>query len=234
MTAGERGRGTLAGSMGQLYKRVEQSALCTRYGQRLLMVEEVMAHGREVALGYLVQSYSLIVVLRTRHGEEYKYNVEEEERAEYDEGGVCHPLVAAEEIVDCDGRYHGEVAEIAQRQQLAEHRRGVVLAEQQRRLTTEEGLFPRCKDVVEVDEGAVELVGVGVPPPQHTQWTDDAQQHRQPAGAPAVQLPQAQQQQHSTATAHEHLARTLQLTAHNGHQHQCKQRVSKYCPLKQL
>ena len=67
-------------------------------------------------------------------------------------------------IVEGDGSYHGIVADISQREQLADPRRREVLREEQRRLTAEERLFPGSKDVVEVGEYDVELVGIGIPP----------------------------------------------------------------------
>ena len=96
--------------------------MIARDSEGLLVVEEIMAYVREDTLRYPVAAHSLVVVLRSGHGEEEEDDIEQEEGAQYDEGGIGKALVALEEIIERHSGYHGEVADVAQRQQFADPR----------------------------------------------------------------------------------------------------------------
>ena len=195
-------RGPFAGVVSLLHQVVEQPV--ARNGQRLLMRQEIVVHGREMALRYLVDAHGLVVELRSGHGQGDEDDVEQEERAQDDEGAVGKALISFQQVVEGHGRYHGIVAEIAQAERLADPRRRPLLAEQQRRLAAKHRLLYTGEDVVEVGEETVELVGVGIPPSQQAQLSCHAQHHGQLRGPPAVELPQADGHDHGAAPAHEH------------------------------
>ena len=145
----------------------------------------------EMSLRYLLCAHCLVVKLRPDHRQEDKDNVEEEERGQDDKGGVGELPWALDEVVEHYGANHGIVADVAQTERLAEPCRRHQLAEHQCGLTPEERLFPSGKDVVEVEEEAIELVCVRVPPGEQHHLCHHAHHHERLLRAPAVQLPQS-------------------------------------------
>ena len=75
-------------------------------------------------------------------------------------------FVAPEEIERWNTDEQGIVTHIAHNDNLAEPRPRTHMVEHQGRLAPEEYLFPTGKDMIEVQEDAIQFVGVGIPPPE--------------------------------------------------------------------
>lgn len=169
MTAGEGGRGALARLVGGFQQLMEESVRITRDRQFVLMGGEVSADVREHTIGNIVESYHRIIILRSCDRQEYEDHVVNKERGENHKGGALELLIAAEEVEEADDGYQREIAGVANDQWLADKDTGQSIIEKQSWLTVEDLLLPRGKDVVEVGEDAVDLVGVWIPPRQQGQ-----------------------------------------------------------------
>ena len=200
----EGGRGALAGVVGCYEQLVEQTVGPSGYGQRLLVLAEVVAHLRADAQRGLVGAYGFEVELWSCHGKDDEDSVEDEEGTEDDEGCLPDALRPGEEEVA-----HGEhderiVAHVAQGHQLAHH--GVAEADgpHQRRLAAEGDEVPVGHEVVEVEELAVELKRVGIPPPEPQQLVDYTRYHDQAAGEEDVGAQADERGDHAPQSAAEH------------------------------
>ena len=101
-------------------------------------------------------------------------------------------FVATEEIEEDDTYKQQIVAHIAHCHQLAEDRMREGLRERQSGLEAKERLLIACKQVVEVGKDTVQFVGVGIPPRQQQQLTDDTKEGCQPAGIQSIDTPEGQ------------------------------------------
>ena len=168
MTAGEGCRGALAFRVGGFQELVEEAVGIAGDGQFVLMGGEIVADVGEHAFRDVVESCRVVIVLGSRHWQEVEDQIVDEERGEDDKRGALELLVAAEKIEECDGGYQREVAGVAHQQQFVDEVVGYGLTEEQGRLTAEDLLLPRGKDMVEIGEDAVHQVGVGIPPGEQT------------------------------------------------------------------
>ena len=188
--AGKGCRGALAGFLGSLDELVAHAVDVARRGQTVLMVVEVVVHGWEDGCGYLLQTHGLVVERRSDDRHEDEYHVEEKERCQEDKRGALELVVPPEEVVEHHQGYHGVVGTVAEVEKLTDNGRCHLLAEQQCRLATEPRLLDLGKDVVQVLESAVQLVGVRIPPGQQQYLRPYACEARQGARHQPVDKPQ--------------------------------------------
>ena len=231
MRAGEGCRGSLAGSMGALYHVVEQSILITRTGQSLHVVHEIVTHVREDALGYLIEADGSVIVLRSGDRQEHKDDIIEHERC-HEYPCRAHELTGtAEEEIEHHHQHHGEIAGIAEVHEFADDRAGHGLREEQGGLATEELLLPGGKQMVEIGEDAVELIGVGIPPREQRHLPDNAQKTRHAAGKQAVDHPQRRRHGHKMEPAPQHGHGIDELGPREKNHDQREQHVGQHHPL---
>ena len=222
MTAGEGGRGPLAGGVGVNHTLIEPAVLVARHRHHLVVGEEVVADVGEHASGDIVETGGQIVVLRTCDGQQVEDDVEGKEGAYHDQRRALELLIAVQEVIECDGKDEYEVAGVVQVHQLAPYGPGELLAEEQCRLTAEECLLHLGEVVVEVGQYAVQFVGVRIPPRQHGQLQCHATEHRQTAGHQPVDAPQGGHRHQGLETPQEHRAGIGQLRPQEQH-HQRRQ-----------
>jgi len=232
MTAGEGGRGPLAGGVGVNHTLIEEAVLIARHGHHLVVGEEVVTDVGEHASGDIVGTGSQIVVLRSCDGQQVEDDVEGEEGAYDDQRRALELLIAAEKVIERDGKDEYEVAGVVQVHQLAPYGPGELLAEEQRRLTAEERLLHLGEVVVEVRQYAVQFVGVRIPPRQHGQLQCHATEHRQTAGHHPVDPPQGGHRHQGTETPHEHRAGIGQLRPQEQHHQRRQHSVANDHPLR--
>ena len=103
--------------------------------------------------------------------------------------------------------------------------------EQECRLTAKEFLFPTGKEMVEIGEMAVELVGVGVPPGEQCQLTKYAGKEGETAGHHPIDTPQGQCHHHNLHPAPQHRHRVGGLGIDEQQQQQGQQQITQHHPL---
>ena len=99
MTAGECCRGALACGMGTFNASVEESVAIAWHGQWLVVSDEVIMDIGEYAVSYVIHTSGQVIILWSRHGQEYKYHVIDEERREDYEHRAVELLVSEEEVI---------------------------------------------------------------------------------------------------------------------------------------
>ena len=173
-------------------------------GQFVLMGGEIVADVGEHAFRDIVESCRMVIVLGPRHWQEVEDQIVDEERGEDDKRGALKLLVAAEEIEEGDGGYQREIARVAHQQQFVDEIVGHGFTEEQGRLTAEDLLLPRGKDMVEIGEDAVHQVGVGIPPGKQAHVEADATEEGETTGPHPVDTPQGQYHDQDLESAPEH------------------------------
>jgi len=113
MRTGEGGRGTLARGLCRLYQTEEESVDGIGVGHQFGVVEEVVAHLGEMSGRGLHRGDGVEIELGSRDGQEYIYEVIDEEGAEDDETRAHKPFVTGKEVVEDDEEYHGIIGPIA-------------------------------------------------------------------------------------------------------------------------
>ena len=166
MTAGECSGGAFACSLGIFHHLVENALFITRTWQAVLTEIEMVVHIGEYSLGNVAEPHGLVIESGPHHGHKHKDDIIDEERGDDDKCRTFKLLIAESKIIEHHEGYHGIIGSIAHVHQFADNGRGKCLAEQQGRLTAEEGLLPSGKQVVEVGQHAVDFVSVGIPPAQ--------------------------------------------------------------------
>ena len=207
MTAGEGGRGAFAGIVGGHHALVEESVAIAGDGQALTVRGEKVVHVGEHSVGDVIHTCGQIVVLWSCDGQRDEDDVVDEERSEYDKGRATEFFITVKEIEQGHQGDQWIVRGIAQVHQLAEHRIGEVLREEQGRLAVEKLLLIACEEMVEVGEHPVELIGVGIPPGKQGHLGNDAAEVGEPAGQHPVDSPHGNGHRHDTYAPPEHRLR---------------------------
>ena len=238
MTAGESGRGALACVVGHNQQLVHHTVFPTGNGQDEVAIMHVKLYGVKViayigedALGYLVNTSSLEIELRTCYGQEVEDEIKQEERTYDDKGRTLEMLVTTEEIEEDDTYKQQIIAHIAHCHQLAEDRMREGLTERQSGLEAKERLLIAGKQVVEVGKDTVQFVGVRIPPRQQQQLTDDTKEGCQPAGIQSVDAPKGQGEYHGLCPEPEHINGMGQSHPCNKDKQSGENRVSQHDPL---
>ena len=88
-----------------------------------------------------------------------------------------------------------------------------------------------CKEMVEVREVTVELVGLRIPPRQENQLQTDATEERKTTGNHPIDEPEGEGHHHDAETSPDDGFDIVDLRAHEEGQHQCQQRIAHDDPL---
>jgi len=143
---------------------------------------EIVANLRKNTVYYRCLAHRGIVELRTAHGQEEVYQIEEEKGADNDKSRLLKILVSIDEIIK-QRYYENEIIrEISQIHQFAHHFRGEQMTPQQGRLATEKRLLKTGEEVVAVGKHTDELINVGIPDAQRRYLKQHACEHGEAAG----------------------------------------------------
>ena len=189
VAAGKGRRGTLARLVCGLHEMVEESVLPPGAGQTLLVREEIVVQVGEDARCNLLLAYGAVVILRPCYRHEHKNDIMHKEGPHENHHHAFELLLSVQGVEYGHYHHHRIVAAVAQAHQFAEEGAAEVLREEQGRLAAEEALFERGEHMVQVGQGPVQLVGVGIPPAEQCHLHGRPDEDHGAAGQHAVYAP---------------------------------------------
>ena len=99
MTAGEGGSGLFTRFVSTGHTLVEETVAVAWHGQWLVVSGEEIMNVGEYAMSDVIDTCGQVIILWSRHGQEYKYHVIDEERREDYKHRAVELLVSEEEVI---------------------------------------------------------------------------------------------------------------------------------------
>ena len=179
----------------------------------------------------MAQTYRLIIKGGAHDRHQVEDDIKGHKRCHDDEYATLELGIVAEEIDQSHAGYHGVIGGVAHAHQLGDDGRGELLGKHQRGLETKQRLLPLGKDVVEVGQHAVELIGIGIPPCQQRHLSHNSGKHSGTAGHDAIDCPQGSHHRHHAHAAPNHRVGVGELGIGKQDKEQGKHQIAQHHPL---